>query len=86
MFLLLSRRAMNLDVCSLKSTAVSLLSDFGYNASTLAEEFIKEMCSYGDAELRVVAAGIGGGASQEVINVKTTHKSNRYLVLIYDRN
>lgn len=60
---------MDEDISRLKTTAVSLLSDLGCNGSTLTEDLINEMCRYGAAELHVVAAFVGGIASQEVIKV-----------------
>lgn len=60
---------MDEDISRLKTTAVSLLSDFGCNGSTITEDLINEMCRFGASELHTVAAFIGGIASQEVIKV-----------------
>ncbi|KAH6785649.1 hypothetical protein C2S51_038104 [Perilla frutescens var. frutescens] len=63
---------MDEEISRLKTTAVSLLNDLGYNGSTLTEDLINEMCRYGAAELHAVAAFIGGIASQEVIKTLAT--------------
>ncbi|GMN61737.1 hypothetical protein TIFTF001_030823 [Ficus carica] len=63
--------AMDEDISRLKTTAVSLLSDFGCNGSTITEDLINEMCRFGASELHAVAAFIGGIASQEVIKLIT---------------
>ena len=68
---ILLRREIDEDVSRLKTAAVSLLSDLGCNGSILAEDLIYEICRFGAAELHVVAAFIGGIASQEVIKVYT---------------
>ena len=54
---------MDEDISRLKTTAVSLLSDFGCNGSTLTEDLINEMCRFGAAELHAVAAFIRGIAA-----------------------
>ncbi|CAO2823310.1 unnamed protein product [Amaranthus hypochondriacus] len=59
------------DISRLKTVAVNLLSDLGCNGSILAEDLIYEICRFGAAELHVVAAFIGGIASQEVIKLIT---------------
>ncbi|KAJ7948152.1 NEDD8-activating enzyme E1 regulatory subunit [Quillaja saponaria] len=64
-------RVLEEDISRLKTTAISLLSDFGCNGSNLAEDLINEMCRFGAAELHVVAAFVGGIASQEVIKLIT---------------
>lgn len=63
--------AMDEDISRLKTMAVSLLSDFGCNGSTITEDLINEMCRFGASELHAVAAFIGGIASQEVIKLIT---------------
>lgn len=62
---------MDEDISRLKTLAVSLLSDLGCNGSILTEDLINEICRFGAAELHVVAAFIGGIASQEVIKLIT---------------
>ncbi|KAL8142144.1 hypothetical protein V2J09_015176 [Rumex salicifolius] len=59
------------DITRLRTIAVSILSDLGCNGSTLSEDLINEMCRFGASELHVVAACIGGIASQEVIKMIT---------------
>lgn len=61
---------MDEEISRLKTTAVSVLNDLGFNGSTLTEDLINEICRYGAAELHAVAAYIGGIASQEVIKVR----------------
>ena len=60
---------MDEDISRLKTTAVGLLNDLGCNGSSVSEDLINEMCRYGASELHVVAAFVGGVASQEVIKV-----------------
>ncbi|WCJ37568.1 NEDD8-activating enzyme E1 regulatory subunit AXR1 [Euphorbia peplus] len=62
---------MDEDISRLKTTAVSLLTDLGCNGSPLTEDLIYEMCRFGASELHVVAAFVGGVASQEVIKLIT---------------
>ncbi|KAE8678407.1 NEDD8-activating enzyme E1 regulatory subunit [Hibiscus syriacus] len=59
------------DISRLKTTAVSLVNDWGCTGLTLTEDLINEMCRFGAAELHAVAAVIGGIASQEVIKLIT---------------
>ncbi|KAF3434050.1 hypothetical protein FNV43_RR25153 [Rhamnella rubrinervis] len=69
---------MDEDISRLKTTAVGLLSDLGCNESTLTLDLIdlsNEMCQFGAAELRGVAAWVGEIASQEVIKLKTGNRS-----------
>ncbi|GJS62351.1 NEDD8-activating enzyme E1 regulatory subunit AXR1-like protein [Tanacetum coccineum] len=42
--------AMDEEISRLKTTAIGLLSDLGYNGSTLIEGLINEMCRYGAAD------------------------------------
>lgn len=62
---------MDEDISRLKSIAVGILSDSGFNGPALSEDLIHEMCRFGGAELHAVAAFIGGIASQEVIKLVT---------------
>ncbi|KAG2260324.1 hypothetical protein Bca52824_079618 [Brassica carinata] len=62
---------MDEDISRLKTTALSLLADLGCNGSVLPDDLINEMCRFGASELHVVAAFIGGIASQEVIKLVT---------------
>ncbi|PHT47730.1 Carotenoid 9,10(9',10')-cleavage dioxygenase 1 [Capsicum baccatum] len=62
---------MDEDISQLKTTSVCLLNDLGCNGSTLSEDLINELYRYGASELHVVAAFIGGVASQKVIKVKS---------------
>ncbi|KAL3352649.1 hypothetical protein AABB24_020582 [Solanum stoloniferum] len=62
---------MDEDISRLKSTAVGLRNDLGCNGSAISEDLINEMCRYGASELHVVAAFVGGVASQEVIKLIT---------------
>lgn len=62
---------MDEDISRLKTISVAILNDLGCNTSTLSEDLIYEMYRYGGAELHVVAAMIGGIASQEVIKLIT---------------
>lgn len=64
---------MDEDISRLKTTAVGLLNDLGCNGSAVSEDLINEMCRYGASELHVVAAFVGGIASQEVIKVCLLH-------------
>ena len=57
------------DITRLKTIAVGILSDSGFNGPPLSEDLIHEMVRFGGAELHAVAAFIGGVASQEVIKV-----------------
>lgn len=61
---------MDEDISRLKTTALSLLTDLGCNGTVLPDDLINEMCRFGASELHVVAAFIGGIASQEVIKVR----------------
>ena len=63
-------RGMDEDISRLKTTALSLLADLGCNGSVLPDDLINEMCRFGASELHVVAAFVGGIASQEVIKVR----------------
>ncbi|CAN6908837.1 unnamed protein product [Brassica oleracea] len=62
---------MDEDISRLKTTALSLLADLGCNGSVLPDDLINEMCRFGASELHVVAAFLGGIASQEVIKLVT---------------
>ncbi|KAH0916800.1 hypothetical protein HID58_031246, partial [Brassica napus] len=62
---------MDEDISRLKTTALSLLGDLGCNGSVLPDDLINEMCRFGASELHVVAAFVGGIASQEVIKLVT---------------
>uniref|UniRef100_A0A1J3DVB5 NEDD8-activating enzyme E1 regulatory subunit n=1 Tax=Noccaea caerulescens TaxID=107243 RepID=A0A1J3DVB5_NOCCA len=62
---------MDEDISRLKTTALSILTDLGCNGSVLPDDLISEMCRFGASELHVVAAFIGGIASQEVIKLVT---------------
>ncbi|VVB07414.1 unnamed protein product [Arabis nemorensis] len=62
---------MDEDASRLKTIALSLLSEMGCNDYILPEELCNEMCRFGAAELHVVAAFIGGIASQELIKLIT---------------
>ncbi|KAJ4866388.1 NEDD8-activating enzyme E1 regulatory subunit [Raphanus sativus] len=62
---------MDEDISRLKTTALSLLADLGCNGSVLPDDLINEMCRFGASELHVVAAFVGGIASQEVIKLVT---------------
>nr|VDD59497.1 unnamed protein product [Brassica oleracea] len=62
---------MDEDISRLKTTALSLLTDLGCNGSVLPDDLINEMCRFGASELHVVAAFLGGIASQEVIKLVT---------------
>ena len=66
------RRGMDEDISRLKTTALSLLTDLGCNGSVLPDDLINEMCRFGASELHVVAAFLGGIASQEAIKVRTS--------------
>lgn len=61
---------MDEDASRLKTTALSLLSDMGSSDFVLPDELCNEMCRFGAAELHVVAAFVGGIASQEIIKVR----------------
>ena len=65
-------RGMDEDISRLKTTALSLLADLGCNGSVLPDDLINEMCRFGASELHVVAAFLGGIASQEAIKVRTS--------------
>lgn len=82
---ILLRREIDEDISRLKTVAVNLLSDLGCNGSILAEDLIYEICRFGAAELHVVAAFIGGIASQEVIKVYTLVNYNFFVLLILFR-
>uniref|UniRef100_M4DFX3 NEDD8-activating enzyme E1 regulatory subunit n=1 Tax=Brassica campestris TaxID=3711 RepID=M4DFX3_BRACM len=62
---------MDEDISRLKTTALSLLTDLGCNGSVLPDDLINEMCRFGASELHVVAAFLGGIASQEAIKLVT---------------
>ncbi|XP_010278678.1 PREDICTED: NEDD8-activating enzyme E1 regulatory subunit AXR1-like [Nelumbo nucifera] len=62
---------MDEDISRLKTIAVGILNDLGFNGSTLTEDLTNEMCRFGGAELHAVAAFTGGIASQEVIKLIT---------------
>lgn len=49
---------------------MSLINEMGCDGYELPEELCNEMCRFGAAELHVVAAFVGGIASQEVIKVR----------------
>ncbi|KFK31127.1 hypothetical protein AALP_AA6G071300 [Arabis alpina] len=59
------------DASRLKTTALSLLNEMGCNDYILPEELCNEMCRFGASELHVVAAFVGGIASQEMIKLIT---------------
>lgn len=58
------------DFGRLKACANSLLQEWNISA-TIKEDYFREICRYGAAELHSVAAFIGGVAAQEVIKVVT---------------
>ncbi|CAA7049551.1 unnamed protein product [Microthlaspi erraticum] len=64
-------RQVDEDATRLKTTALSLLSDMGCKDFVLPEELCNEMSRFGAAELHVVAAFVGGIASQEIIKLIT---------------
>ncbi|XP_033147640.1 NEDD8-activating enzyme E1 regulatory subunit AXL isoform X2 [Brassica rapa] len=59
------------DASRLRAIAVSLINEMGCDGYELPEELCNEMCRFGAAELHVVAAFVGGIASQEVIKLIT---------------
>ncbi|CAN8285303.1 unnamed protein product [Cochlearia groenlandica] len=59
------------DASKLKAIAMSLFSEMGCDGYVLPEELCNEMCRFGASELHVVAAFVGGIASQEVIKLIT---------------
>ncbi|CAH8334378.1 unnamed protein product [Eruca vesicaria subsp. sativa] len=59
------------DASLLRTTALSLISEMGCDGYELPEALCSEMCRFGAAELHVVAAFVGGIASQEVIKLIT---------------
>lgn len=73
---------MDEDISRLKTTALSILTDLGCNGSVLPDDLISEMCRFGASELHVVAAFIGGIASQEVIKVHHILSLSTYIVYI----
>lgn len=58
------------DFGRLKACATSLLQEWNISA-TVKEDYFREICRYGAAELHSVAAFIGGVAAQEVIKLVT---------------
>ena len=68
-----TRSELDEDVCRLKATAASVLSEYGPSAagSALPDDLVAEMCRYGAAELHCVAAVVGGIAAQEAIKLIT---------------
>ncbi|XP_013630891.1 PREDICTED: NEDD8-activating enzyme E1 regulatory subunit isoform X2 [Brassica oleracea var. oleracea] len=59
------------DASRLRTIAPSVINEMGCDGYELPEELCNEMCRFGAAELHVVAAFIGGIASQEVIKLIT---------------
>ncbi|CAH8380858.1 unnamed protein product [Eruca vesicaria subsp. sativa] len=59
------------DASLLRTTALGLISEMGCDGYELPEALCSEMCRFGAAELHVVAAFVGGIASQEAIKLIT---------------
>lgn len=60
------------DVLVLKKHTLKLLADYGITNITIKDDFIIEMCRYGNSELHSVAAFLGGCAAQESIKMLTS--------------
>eukprot|EP00899_Mesostigma_viride_P029133 jgi/Mesvir1/9404/Mv01508-RA.1 len=72
----------------LKTALASVLSEYGLSslpgAAGAQEELVGEVCRFGAAELHVVAAVMGGIASQEVIKILTNQFSVIRGCLVYN--
>ena len=62
------------DISTLRSSAVSILGEYGLSQNLnlplgLLDDYAKEVCRYGSAELHVVSAILGGIAAQESLKL-----------------
>jgi NEDD8-activating enzyme E1 regulatory subunit len=60
------------DILILKKYVAKFTADYGISNVSLKDDFIIEMCRYGNSELHSVAAFLGGCAAQESIKILTS--------------
>ncbi|KAL1918633.1 uncharacterized protein VTP21DRAFT_2655 [Calcarisporiella thermophila] len=62
---------LNDDVRAMRKVVNEMLEKWGLDASLIADDYVQEMCRYGNAEMPHLAAVLGGMVSQEAIKLIT---------------
>jgi len=72
------------DFDALKKHSDAVLKEFGFEADTVPDTYLKEMCRFGGSQIHTTCAYIGGVASQEIIKVLTKQWVPINNTFIYD--
>ena len=77
------------DICSVRMAAMSILSEYGLTQSlnlslTLLDDYVKEVCRYGGAELHVISAIMGGIAAQESLKLILAQYTPIFCTYVFD--
>jgi len=72
------------DFDALKKFSDEVVGEFGFEADTVPDTYLKEMCRFGGSQIHTTAAYIGGVAAQEVIKALTKEWIPINNTFIYD--
>jgi len=72
------------DVEALKKFSDEVITEFGFEADTVPDSYLKEMCRFGGSQIHTTASFIGGVAAQEIIKILTKQWIPINNTFIYD--
>jgi len=72
------------DFEALKKHSDAVIAEFGFEADTVPDTYLKEMCRFGGSQIHTTCAYLGGVASQEIIKILTKQWVPINNTFIYD--